>query len=452
MIPSIRAEIESLGGTGSPSNLSLYFNRLCPAIDHAGEHRYKEDAIRTMAAGYDDDTLALYRQALKDWYRFVETDEDTDSFEMGVTAPLVVGKGDQNVHEFGMTLQLPWATPVIPGSAVKGVVSTFAHDNGVECWHKGPLATRDNNLSAVSGLYALAMFGGMDAEKNAHAGCIGFLDAWWVPEGNGSPFMADIINVHHLGYYQKENRFPDGMDSPVPNKFVVVRPGQRFVFALRGPAAWRALAKEILISAAEEYGFGAKTRVGYGRLSYCKGVQDLTREIPDLDDKALADLYAMHKNDNQLHEAFRAEARKRPYTPALNAMFGKYRPAACFLSELQARNPQRWSDIKNIHKQFKKRLGVAATDPTDPAVQEIFGICRSMAPTPFPAWLAAMSPKPADYLAGKTGKEIEKFLETYDRAWPRLSDFSEAIENAGHLSDQEKEDCLVILELKLEDE
>ncbi|MBC2712024.1 MAG: hypothetical protein HGJ94_13885, partial [Desulfosarcina sp.] len=252
-------------------------------------------------------------------------------------------------------------------------------------------------------------------------------------------------------YYQGEDRFPDGMDNPIPNKFVVIKPGERFLFAIRGSASWRGLAKEMLILAADEYGFGAKTRVGYGRLTYCKNAEDLRLEIPEAGDKALVEIYKVHKGNAQLHDTFRAETEKRFYCPELDLLFRKYKPACCFLADLEDKHPEQWRDVKKIHDQHKKMLKNAPIDPVDPVIQEIFERCRPLAPENIPPWFQAFAPTPAHYIAGKTAIEIQNFLEKYRKNWPPLADFKQAIETAMHLSDEDKEECLLILEMKMEE-
>jgi CRISPR-associated protein Cmr6 len=48
--------------------------------------------------------------------------------------------------------------------------------------------------------------------------------------------------------------------------FLTVRPGQRLLFALSGPADWTELAERLLRDALEKWGVGGKTSTGYGRL------------------------------------------------------------------------------------------------------------------------------------------------------------------------------------------
>ncbi|MFP7756002.1 type III-B CRISPR module RAMP protein Cmr6 [Thermodesulfobacteriota bacterium B35] len=447
MIKAIRSGMEGLHLGGERSNLSLLFNRLCPGIDEHGEKDEKERALTGLLGGYSaDGCLDLYKDAFKQWRQLMESDPDAICFEMEVSTPMVVGKGDQNVHEFGISLQHPWGTPVIPGSAVKGVLSSFAHDYGGEDWHKGALAARDNMLNPFSGKLSLVMFGGM-TEEGEFAGCLDFYDAWWIPAGSGAPFAEDIINVHNRSYYQQENQWPDGTDSPVPNKFAVIRPGEKFFFAIRGVDRWRQLAKDVLVQAADRYGFGAKTRVGYGRLQYVKGYAELIKEIASCDRKRLAELFGSHGSVPELQDSFRAEARKRSFDTEMMKFFRRFHPYRCFLHDLETKKPSTWRDVKNIYEQYKSALKKVNVDRSDPTIQKIFSICHPLVPerNDMPSWMAPLAPSATDYINGRTADEIDKLFENYRQAYPPLVDFKEAIEQSD-LDDDEKELLLLKLE------
>ena len=451
MIQGTRDEIVTIlnqvDRLGRRDNLSLYLNKLCRQIDdpRAREHDAKEETLRKLLQGYTADTLALYRHAFGEWRRMHDGGAETLCFEMETTAPLIVGKGEANVHEFGISLQAPWSAPVIPGSAVKGVLSAFAVGNGGEAWQRGSGHGQD-------GSFGVAMFGGRDSHKQELAGGVRFMDAWWLPS-SGTPFMEDIINVHYRSYYQQQGVWPHGMDSPVPNKFLALRPGERFLFVVRGPQGWCNLAREMLVAAAAEQGFGAKTRVGYGRLRYLKTDADLRAEIPGLDALALAQLFLVKSGSPLLRESFAAECRCRPYTPELHKLFMKFRPAAVLLATLREKSPLQWTEAGAIRKQFTSQLPAADIDTTDPDVQAIFSLCLPLAPNGAVAgtWLARFAPTADDLLAQKTAAEIEVLLFDYAGTWPPLTDFGPAIARHPHLSEQERENCLAALALRLEE-
>ncbi|MDO5675369.1 MAG: type III-B CRISPR module RAMP protein Cmr6 [bacterium] len=396
----------------NPANLSLLFNRLCRAIDEQRETTNKKNTIESLLAGYGTESLQLYRQAFKRWKETLERDALALCFEMEVQTPLVVGKGDQNVHEFGISLQHPWGTPVIPGSAIKGVLSTYAHDTGDAAWQKEVLVSP---LESFRGQYAVIMFGGTDLSGHSCAGCLDFMDAWWVPT-NETPFIRDITTVHNRDYHHGlGGSFPDGTGDPVPIEFVVIKPGVRFWFTIRGTQTWCNLAKTMLQSAALEYGFGAKTRVGYGRLKYIRSVAEIRADMPAMTDANLAEVFNTYKGDPAFADAFVQETRTRQYNDVLAPMFRRFRPAHVFLHELQQTPPKKLADIKSKYDQYKKAFGSEPIDTKDPDIQAIFVICQrfaaDLAKMPTEAWVWRFAPTAEDLIAYRTSDEVVKLIK-----------------------------------------
>ena len=437
MIASVRKDVAALGLCRD--NLSLLFNRMCPQIDDPEykEHAQKDKVLATLTRGYTaGDYMNLYTHGLKQWRRILEQDADTVCFEMEVVSPLIVGKGDQNVHEFGITLQLPWGTPVIPGSSIKGVLSTFAHDLGGKDWQKGA-------LSKCSGKLNLIMFGGTAENKEGFSGSLDFFDAWWLPSQGNCPFAEDIINAHNGSYYKDGKSWPHGMDSPNPVKFIVVKPGEKFFFAVKGAQQWRDLAKDMLIQAADQYGFGAKTRVGYGRLTYVKSDTDWISTLPSLDDGEIAKLYSRPGTGRRVREAIVIEVKSREYSPELRRILLHVAPAVCMLHELKDSPPKTWRDVKKIYDNYKKKLRDSGVLPEDHVVREIFFLCLPLAPTELPPWFAAFAPSASDLLCGKNADEIDKLLHKVStQKWPPFADFENAIIQT-ELDEDEKELCLL---------
>lgn len=447
MIRSVRQPVEHFLRTYTQShNLSLYFNRLCIGIDERGQQEQKNNTIAKMISGFSEDNLELYRKAFHCWRKALEANAETLCFEMACATPLSVGRGDHSVHEFGISLQLPWATPVIPGSGIKGMLSAWAHENGTDAWKKSAWC-------GTGGEHAVYMFGGRDPSRRSRVGMIDFLDAWWVPSTR-RPFKEDIINVHYKSYYQgTPPGWPDGTDSPIPNKFVVVQPGERFLFALRGPVDWCALAKKMIVEASGEIGFGGKTRVGYGLFDYCKSSAEWLAEIPDLDDRQLSELYEKEKNNAALHEAFAAESRKRTMNDRLRDLFIKYRPAAALLAELETQKPATLKDARSIRDRYASVLPNKQIDPADPDIHAIFNYCLASLSGVNPAgtWLAAFQYGPEHLITDLSAEEIQAVILSYSRSFPPLESFKAVIENRSDLSKQEIDECLEWLAEKIKE-
>ncbi len=348
MIQAVRDSIFSLLSfshtVATPANLSLLFNRLCQGIDEDKKDKSesKENTLNALLNGYSEESFSLYKAAFERWKRIVETmaqEKDALCFEMEVRAPLVVGKGDQNVHEFGITLQPTWGTPVIPGAAIKGVLSSFAHEKGDGHWQK-------DCQSSFKGEYALIMFGGTNQKGEASAGCLDFLDAWWVPTGR-TPFGKDIITVHNRDYHQGKDVFPDGTCDPIPNKFVVIQPGQKFLFTICGDLSWRKLAKEILKDATrEKKGFGAKTRLGYGRLSYLETTEDIVASLPDSSDQELKQRFRYNRENDSVMEKLKALLATRECNQDTLEMFTALLPEKSLMFRLT--HCENWDHLKSL--------------------------------------------------------------------------------------------------------
>lgn len=179
------------------------------------------------------------------------------------TGRMVVGLGEFSASEVGIQLERTWGTPVIPGSALKGLAASVAHRyTDDDAWNRGNTPDDKKRQSHQT------LFGATDS-----GGKVTFHDAWWVPTANKNlPFAADIMTVHHKSYYTDANDIPapDGTESPVPVSFLSVKPGTVFAIALEASAenqAWLKAAWDLLDYGLEQLGVGAKTSSGYGRLN-----------------------------------------------------------------------------------------------------------------------------------------------------------------------------------------
>ncbi|HHO47331.1 MAG TPA: type III-B CRISPR module RAMP protein Cmr6 [Desulfobacteraceae bacterium] len=450
MIQSVRHDISGvLPFATRPDNLSLHFARLCRGVDEPARHETgcKEDAIDALVQGYSETAMECYKHAFAAWKARCQADIDCLTFAMEARSPLIIGMGDQNVHEFGLSLQSPWGTPFIPGSAIKGVLSSFASEQGGTAWQK------TNLLSHVfGGSLALLMFGGVHEQEGPFAGCLDFLDAWWMPSPNRRPFQKDIVNVHYPSYYRGQGgAFPDGTDNPIPVPFAAIRPGERFLFAIRGQESWRLLARDMLRQVAEEHGFGAKTRVGYGRLEYQKSAADYQKEVAGLSDEDLATLFAEKKGDRVFEEIWLAEVGRRACSPALIPLFKKHRPALALLEQLRQAAPKDMREAKRIRDEYKNNLPREKIHPGDPDVQAVFTFCLPLCSgNPASTWLETFAFRAADLLQGKTGEELFDFLENYKEPWPPVTDMIAHIETRTDLDADVKELCLESLRNRLE--
>ncbi len=180
-----------------------------------------------------------------------------------VKGRMIVGLGDESVLETSIALHHTYGVPYIPGSALKGLASSYAHQK-LEKWQKGSPAHN-------------TVFGNTD-----DAGYITFFDALYVPDsgypdsnGKKRPLYPDIITVHHQDYYNtSKDNAPADWDSPIPVPFISATGS--YLIALAAPDLdtqqqkdeWISTTFNILETALKEMGIGAKTSSGYGRMEF----------------------------------------------------------------------------------------------------------------------------------------------------------------------------------------
>lgn len=166
---------------------------------------------------------------------------------------LVVGLGQKGPAEVGVALEHTWGVPILPGSALKGLVAATAHQLLLDpTWHK-PVAP-GSALAALVGTLQ-------------HRGGVWFHDAWWNPADLDWPLWPDVMTVHHTA--QSNDQPPIETESPMPIPFVSV--SGSFLVAVEVASVEEAplldAALEILRQGLNELGLGAKTNAGYGRMT-----------------------------------------------------------------------------------------------------------------------------------------------------------------------------------------
>lgn len=447
MIPCIRKDagacVDMLSAGYRPSNLGLAFSRLCREIDEPErkEHGAKDQALALLNRGIPDETRELYIHAFRERKESLLKQPDCLCFEMNLTSPLLIGMGDENIHEFGISLLRPWGVPFIPGSALKGVASSYAAEFGGHEWQKSHAGKK-----IPGGELALFLFGGIDSQKESYAGVVDFADAWCCPVAQ--PFITDIINPHYGKYYAGE-READGVESPIPFSLACLKPGIQFFFVLRGDPGWCQIAREILCRAAAETGIGAKTRAGYGRFQPVKSALDFLAEIPNATDTELKELFRAKGDNREFEEAFRIEAFGRPYSKELETLFKKYRPVFVLYQKLKEKKNLTFRDARDIRQREFGGLRAGQIQPSDPDVQAVFMLCLPLLPRGEDlagTWLQAFAVPVAELLRGKEAEAIVDMVENYEGPWPTRQEFLKAIQEAEWLIAEDKELCKEMLE------
>lgn len=199
---------------------------------------------------------AIYRMAYDRRVRDL-TAAGAETAEVAVAWRLAIGLGNESVVETGTTLHRTYGTPVIPGTALKGLAAHYCDS----VW--GAVDARYKE----GGEFHREMFG-----VTLDAGHITFHDAWILPACLGAGLVTDTMTPHHGDYYmgKDDQHPPSDFDDPVPVAFLAVTGTFHAAVTCDGEGAeaekWAVRALELLKTALREWGVGGKTNSGYGRM------------------------------------------------------------------------------------------------------------------------------------------------------------------------------------------
>jgi CRISPR-associated protein Cmr6 len=226
-------------------------------LREAGDEKARFELLRG-AVSAAKAAVEVYRAAFNRWEREVQASARTT---VRVAGRLAVGLGAGSVLETGITLHHTYGVPLIPGSALKGLASSYCHTE----WGRDATYRKDGE----SGVHR-TLFG-----TNDDSGCIVFHDAWILPGSltASGGLMLDVMTPHHQNYYMTggERNPPADTDAPIPVSFLSIAGDFRLaVSVIAGTEGerkqWAALAMELLLQAVKDWGAGGKTSAGYGRM------------------------------------------------------------------------------------------------------------------------------------------------------------------------------------------
>lgn len=201
-----------------------------------------------------------------------------------LSSSFVSGLGMAHPTETGMVLDHTSGLPYIPAAGQKGVlrlahlINSLCDENGKwfseEALERLGIVFRKNGDLHWNEDNASKTLFGAGGDKDALAGQLVVLDAYPLTP----PVLGEeILNPHFMKYYGGE-RGPTEDQSPIPIKFLVIKPGAEFVFRLLLRQSFAsALEKDQekladfieknLRRAICEEGVGAKTALGFGRFT-----------------------------------------------------------------------------------------------------------------------------------------------------------------------------------------
>lgn len=230
---------------------------LCENATGEGGNPEEKRAILQAAinAVVSPEVRELYKIAFKRWQTSLP--ELTAANDLQTIGRLIVGLGTENVLETGIRLHHTYGTPILPGSALKGLAAHYCD----QVWG----ATEESFKQR--GPYHQLLFGTTD-----DSGCIVFHDAWFIPESEQHPLKLDVMTPHHPKWLDGTVP-PTDFDSPKPVPFLAVEGRFHVAVSWHGPedyeksVAWTTMAFDLLLAALSDWGVGGKTTSGYGRMT-----------------------------------------------------------------------------------------------------------------------------------------------------------------------------------------
>jgi CRISPR-associated protein Cmr6 len=244
-----RTNVAELFDSASQPHAGLWLARGLPEWKEKADKK-GEDFQHHIATAAKLKVPEIYQKAYQRWEKnLLEANAQTWCGKLD--GRLFIGLGGASVLETAITLSRTYGVPIIPGSAVKGLVRAYAE--------------KQNDLDDAQKKTLLeVLFGKIgDKPEESDAGYVLFHDAWWIPEDK-PPLAAEIVTVHHQDYYNGSARQATDFDSPVPNQQIAARGS--FLFALEcADPEWAKYAKNLLTLALAHWGIGGKTAAGYGR-------------------------------------------------------------------------------------------------------------------------------------------------------------------------------------------
>ncbi len=323
----MRDSLRALVRGACPEHMGLAYDMWAPVKSGEGKVPDDErngwfDQLERVAVPED------YALFFDRWQRSL-ADDGSRAVKVRLRTRLLLGHGNASPTEVGLTVHHTWGVPVIPGTALKGLLNHYVdtvfgpdpdqnrdgtgepihplapdHPSPERADYQGPTWKKRQILHGPGKVHR-TLFGAPDASSDARItdelekyfqalqqdhgplpvgatrGTILFHDALMVP-GAPSPWLRDVITVHQKQYYDAQGARggPRDWDNPNPVTFLTVRPGTEFLVALSGPEAWTRFAMGLLLDALDEWGIGGKTTSGYGRIAteHRKVVIDPRRE------------------------------------------------------------------------------------------------------------------------------------------------------------------------------
>ena len=317
------------------------------SLERGGDATAKTGALRQVRQAYNSDrTRAHLVAACYSRSRLLEALAVQHRGRFGVVelfqeSRLMLHLGRANVLEnVGLFAERTTGLPIIPGTALKGLISTWA------CWESNQ--RQDGSFNEAAGFedpradyldpLAARILGDDSADGSEHGGSVVFVGAFpTTPPQLG----LDIVNPHHGPTGQE-------MTNLTPNVFLCLEPGTkwRFAFYVRQGSTDAAVPLinttiRWISEALTQVGIGAKTAAGYGRFRVP------TRS--DVEDEEKKAKEAQEAAAVVVQEAKLAQEKKQTQALAQAALAGDYPNDVIFNNTVIAKlNPGQLDQLKEV--------------------------------------------------------------------------------------------------------
>ncbi|OAA26686.1 hypothetical protein AT15_06315 [Kosmotoga arenicorallina S304] len=248
----------------SPKNMnirnpSLYFNKLLSINERNNDPKKISSPenllhVSKICGTYNKnllDNLAKRREKVSEFFG----EKCLINERLNLQHRLLIGSGNPSIFEVGFTFSRNYGVPIIPGTALKGVLAHYIYEE-FPCDH---ILKKNFKL----------LFGTDLNGDNNNKGLLIFLDAIPTKYRIG----IDIVNNHFQPYYMKEDKPPNDWYNPNPVTYLVVE-NAKFLFTVLSSEPIRDDLKNsfktVFLECLQNFGMGAKTSYGYGLFNKSK--------------------------------------------------------------------------------------------------------------------------------------------------------------------------------------
>ena len=282
---------------------------------------YKHTAVNVIVSAASEEAFCTH------WRDFLKRLPENHStiVRAKLRSRLLVNMAGSVLENAGISLEFACGVPVIPGSAVKGLVRRYAlalleetpDEQKQELFDlmirvfgciEADFESKGFRFGDLSHLKDVVEFPPENARKRIGGVC--FLQA--VPGKNPS-LCADVLTPHHMKYMSGGTPNPSDDENPVPNFFPAVKADGKtaYYFALYSQdAELLKCAGKWLTESLRFFAIGAKGSAGYGYFEVCD--EPLSKFISD-EQAAAMEMISRKEKVGDMFINFHKEVQKKPH-------------------------------------------------------------------------------------------------------------------------------------------